>query len=32
VAEIDHGTGQAWAAWTEASEQDFNPGAEKGAA
>jgi len=33
VAEIDVGTGHAWAAWTEASEQDFpNPEAEKGAA
>jgi hypothetical protein len=33
VAELDAGTGQAWAAWTEASEQDFgNPEAEKGAA
>ncbi len=32
VAELDLGTGQAWAAWTEASEQDFNPETEKGAA
>jgi hypothetical protein len=33
VAEFDRGTGHAWAAWTEASEQDFgNPEAGKGAA
>jgi hypothetical protein len=33
VAEFDRGTGQAWVAWTEASEQDFpNPEAGKGAA
>jgi hypothetical protein len=33
VAELDVGTEQAWAAWTEASERDFpSPGAEKGAA
>jgi hypothetical protein len=33
VAELDVGTGQAWAAWTEASEKDFsNPETEKGAA
>jgi len=33
VAELDRGTGQAWAAWAEASERDFNtPEAGKGAA
>jgi hypothetical protein len=33
VAEIDRGTGHAWAAWAEASEQDFGtPEAGKGAA
>jgi hypothetical protein len=33
VAEFDRGTGHAWAAWTEASEQDFGtPEAGKGAA
>ena len=33
VAEFDRGTEQAWAAWAEASEQDFpNPEAGKGAA
>ena len=37
VAELDVGTGQAWAAWAEASERDFNPetgigGAGRGAA
>lgn len=33
VAEFDRGTGQAWAAWVEAIEQDFGtPEAGKGAA
>jgi hypothetical protein len=33
VAELDAGTGQAWVAWTEASERDFStPEAGKGAA
>lgn len=33
VAELDVGTGYAWVAWAEASEQDFsNPETEKGAA
>jgi len=33
VAELDVGSGHAWVAWTEASEQDFShPGTEKGAA
>ncbi len=33
VAELDAGTGDAWVAWAEASEQDFtNPETEKGAA
>lgn len=33
VAELDAGTGHAWVAWTEASEQDFGyPEAGKGAA
>jgi hypothetical protein len=33
VAEFDRGTGHAWAAWAEASEQDFpNPEAGKGVA
>ena len=33
VAELDRGTGHAWAVWTEASEQDFTiPEAGKGAA
>ena len=33
VAELDAGTGHAWVAWTEASEQDFSyPEAGKGAA
>jgi hypothetical protein len=33
VAELDRGTGHAWAAWAEASEQDFGtPEAGKGAA
>jgi hypothetical protein len=32
VAELDVGSGDAWAAWTEASEQDFTPEAGKGAA
>ncbi len=33
VAELDRGTGHAWAAWAEAIEQDFgNPEAGKGAA
>jgi hypothetical protein len=33
VAEIDRGTGHAWASWAEASEKDFNnPEAGKGAA
>jgi hypothetical protein len=33
VAELDRGTGHAWAVWTEASEQDFpNPETGKGTA
>jgi hypothetical protein len=33
VAELDRGTGHAWAVWAEASERDFtNPEAGKGAA
>jgi len=32
VAELDSGTGHAWAAWSEASERDFTPEAGKGAA
>ena len=33
VAELDRGTGHAWAAWAEASEEDFtNPETGKGAA
>ena len=33
VAELDVGSGQAWVAWTEASERDFpHPEAGKGAA
>ena len=33
VAEFDRGTGHAWAAWAEASEQDFStPESGKGAA
>ncbi len=33
VAESDRGTGQAWASWAEATEQDFgNPEAGRGAA
>ena len=30
VAELDTGSGHAWAAWTEASERDFTPDAGRG--